>query len=607
MTAMVFYTLKYIETIISHKIKYKKMKQYIIYAGILIAGLLIGSLFLGRGGSHNGPSSNTAVSAAADTMWTCSMHPQIMAPEEGDCPICGMDLIPAESGADGLDVNEFKLSKNAMALANIQTTVIGTDNGEMTGFVLSGKITENEKNNALQTTHFSGRIEKLYIETTGQKVRSGQKLALIYSPELVTTQKEFLTAIKSKDSDPTLYNAVKNKLKLWKLSAAQINSIESSNRIITNFPVYATVSGIVSKKMINEGEYVKKGQGLFNIANLNTVWADFDAYEKQLSAIKVGDKISITTNAKPNKVIEAKITFIDPILNTKTRTVIVRTVLNNSKGELKPGMFVAGTLSKTSANKKATQTLMVPKTAVMWTGKRSLVYIKTSPDEPVFEMREVVLGASFGDLYEIEEGLTVHDEIVTNGTFTVDAAAQLQSKRSMMSAAAIDAAKLKSAAATKAPEDVLRMEVSDKFQVQLATVYTHYLAIKDALVADDKDKASKYANSFTIALNAIDMKLLDKNEAHMLWMPILKALKPAAAAIAKTSDIVTQREQFIHLSNNMIMAVQGFGVQKTVYKQFCPMANKDNGAFWLSNKTQVENPYFGSMMLKCGMVKDTLK
>ncbi|PCI31375.1 MAG: efflux transporter periplasmic adaptor subunit [Flavobacteriaceae bacterium] len=581
------------------------MKKYIIYAGILIAGLLIGTFVFGGGSSDSHVNHNEA-STATNTMWTCSMHPQIMQPEAGDCPICGMDLIPAETGAEGLDVNEFKLSKNAMALANIQTSVIGTDNGDIAGMVLSGKIVENEKNNALQTTHFGGRIEKLYIETTGQRVRSGQKLALIYSPELVTTQKEFLTAIKSKDSDITLYNAVKNKLKLWKLSDAQINSIEKSNQIITNFPVYATISGIVSMKMVEEGHYVKKGQGLLNIANLNTVWADFDAYEKQLSSIKVGDKISIVTNANPNNTIEAKITFIDPILNTKTRTVVVRTVLNNSKGNLKPGMFVAGTLSA-NVDKNAKNTLlMVPKTAVMWTGKRSLVYIKKSSDEPIFEMREVVLGNAFGDMYEIVEGLKTNDEIVTNGTFTVDAAAQLQSKRSMMSAAAIDEARQKEEAATKAPENVARMEVSAKFQGQLADVYSAYLAVKDALVKDDTSKSSELAKSFNTALNTVDMKLLKSNEAHMLWMPIVEKLKTASTEISTNSEITDQRKQFIILSNNMIMAVQGFGIQKSVYKQYCPMANNDKGAFWLSNEELVQNPYFGDMMLKCGSVEETI-
>ncbi|MBL4747050.1 MAG: efflux RND transporter periplasmic adaptor subunit [Flavobacteriaceae bacterium] len=582
------------------------MKKYIIYIGILIAGLLIGRFALGGNSTDSHATHSETGATAADTTWTCSMHPQIMAPEAGDCPICGMDLIPAEVGAEGLDVNEFKLSKNALALANIQTSIIGIQTENVGGLTLSGKIVENEKNNALQTTHFGGRIEKLYIETTGEKVRSGQKLALIYSPELVTTQKEFLTAIKSKDKDMTLYNAVKNKLKLWKLSETQINSIESSNQIITNFPVYASVSGIVSKKMVDEGAYVKKGQGLFNISNLSTVWADFDAYEKQLSSIKVGDKISITTNANPNKVLEARITFIDPILNSKTRTVVVRTVLNNRKGALKPGMFVAGTLSNNNAKNQKNTPLLVPKTAVMWTGKRSLVYIKKSADEPIFEMREVVLGNSFGDLYEIIEGLAIHDEIVTNGTFTVDAAAQLQSKRSMMSAAAIDAAKLKEAALNKAPEDVERLEVSEKFQGQLAIVYTNYIAIKDALVSDDPTQAAVKAKTFTTSLNDVDMKLLSSNESHMLWMPLLDKLKMAATRISNASDITEQRSQFISLSNNMIRAVQGFGVQKTVYKQHCPMANSDNGAFWLSNQEQVENPYFGDMMLKCGSVEQTI-
>ncbi len=584
--------------VLENKYNILNMKKYSIYIGLFILGLAIGRFGFGSA-SNDSHTSHSETEAATNTQWTCSMHPQILQPEAGDCPICGMELIPAESVADGLDINEFKLTKNAMALANIQTTVIGIQTGSIAGMVLSGKIVENENNNALQTTHFGGRIEKLYIETTGQKVRFGQKLALIYSPELVTSQKEFLTAVKSKSSDFLLYNAVKNKLKLWKLTATQINRIETSKKIITNFPIYASVSGIVSKKMIEEGQYVKKGQGLLTIANLNTVWADFDAYEKQLSSIKLGDKISIVTNANPNKKIEAKITFIDPILNTSTRTVVVRAVLNNSKGVLKPGMFVSGTFSKKTAKNSKKALLMIPKTAVMWTGKRSLVYIKKSTDEPIFEMREVVLGNAFSDLYEIIEGLEINDEIVTNGTFTVDAAAQLQSKRSMMNTR-LDK--------KKKPEDkiIKRRVVPKKFQQQLALVYSHYLPIKDALVTDNTALASEKSILFKTALAKVNMKLLKDPKSHMIWMENMSILNNLAAQLATTTDINMQRNQLYTLSKALANAIQSFGINEPVYMQFCPMVNDDKGAYWLSKEEEIFNPYFGEMMLKCGNVKQTI-
>ncbi len=155
---------------------------------------------------HSGESENQ--------MWTCSMHPQIMQPEPGDCPICGMDLIPAESGADGLAMNEIKMSENAMALANIQTSVVGKGQIGSNSLKLSGKIKANEESNAVQVTYFGGRIEKLYVNSTGERVRAGQRLATIYSPDLVAAQQELLTASSLKESQAELYKAVRNKLKL---------------------------------------------------------------------------------------------------------------------------------------------------------------------------------------------------------------------------------------------------------------------------------------------------------------------------------------------------------------------------------------------------------
>jgi len=407
------------------------MKKYIIYIGILIVGLILGSVFFGSSPTTD-DAHNHKTSETKNELWTCSMHPQIMQSEAGDCPICGMDLIPSETSADGLEANQFTISQNALALANIETTIIGNTTNSVSGLILSGKINENEKTKAIQTTHFGGRIEKLFVNSTGEKVYKGQQLALIYSPQLVTAQKELLTALESKNSDVTLYNAVRNKLKLWKLSEKQINKIEESKSIITNFPVYANVSGVVTMKMVEEGNYVKEGQGLLMIANLNTVWADFDAYEKQLSSIKEGDKVSITTNANPNKQIKGIVSFIDPVLNTATRTVIVRAELNNRNGELKPGMFIKGQLTSKKGLTKKEALLTVPKTAVLWTGIRSVVYVKKQGVAPVFELRAVTLGNEVGNSYEILKGLNSREEIVTNGTFTVDAAAQLQGKKSMM-------------------------------------------------------------------------------------------------------------------------------------------------------------------------------
>ena len=590
------------------------MKKYIIYIGILIFGMLLGQLIFGDSTipdeSHKHDST-----LGENQLWTCSMHPQIMQPEPGDCPICGMDLIPAETSAEGLDVNEFKMSENALALANIETSIIGSEILSGTDLVLSGKIKENEKTNSIQTAHFGGRIEKLFVNSTGEKVNKGQLLASIYSPELVTTQKELLTALQTKNSDPSIYKAVRNKLKLWKLSKKQIETLENSKEVISEFPIYANVAGVVTMKMIDEGNYVKEGQGLFMISNLNTVWADFDAYEKQIPLIKKGDEIIIRSNSNPNKDIKATISFIDPILNTSTRTVIIRAVLNNYKGELKPGMFVQGAIKSSNSFNPNAVNVVVPKTAVLWTGTRSVVYVRKQGVEPIFEMRNVTLGNEINNSYEILEGLDVNEEIVTNGTFTVDAAAQLQGKKSMMNPTGgkvmtghenhtgmpeIDSSK----------EDEItteRIHVSGKFQEQLRNVFESYLSVKDALVNDNSSEAQKSATALIETLDNVDMNLLTDKKSHNLWMPLLNELNKASLEISKTKDIKNQRTHFITLSNNFSKALEIFGINKKIYKQYCPMANNDKGAIWLSSEEKIMNPYFGAEMLQCGNIETTIE
>ncbi|WP_062054142.1 efflux RND transporter periplasmic adaptor subunit [Aquimarina longa] len=601
------------------------MNKSTIYIGVaLIVGLLGGFLIFGGGGSADTATNkvtdghNHSEEIASNQMWTCSMHPQIMQPEPGDCPICGMDLIPAETGADGLNVNEIKMTENAIALANIQTSVVGQGQMGDNSLKLSGKIMTNEESNAVQVTYFGGRIEKLYVNSTGERVGAGQRLATIYSPELVAAQQELLTASSLKESQPELYKAVRNKLKLWKLSEKQINTIENAGKVQEYFPVFATVSGTVTHKMVEEGDYVKQGQPLYKIANFNTVWAEFDAYENQIALLKEGQTIKITTNAYRNEVFDAKISFIDPLLNSATRTIVVRAVLNNKKDKFKPGMFVEGKVEGIQSGSKSTVT--VPATAVMWTGERSVVYIKTKPNESVFEMREVLLGNANGDNYTILEGLENGDEVVTNGTFTVDAAAQLQGKKSMMNA--------EGGKTTTGHEGHLgmqgdnagdkmdktnhsqmneRIDVSNKFQKQLKQVFDDYILLKDALVNDDANGAQLAGKQINQSLKKVDMKLLSNEEAHNHWMTIQKELKTSANAIENSLEIATQRGHFKHLSAHMISSVKLFGINQKVYSEFCPMADNNKGAYWLSLEKEIRNPYYGEAMLTCGEVKATIE
>jgi Cu(I)/Ag(I) efflux system membrane fusion protein len=590
------------------------MKKYRFYIGTLVVGLLLGWVLFGNV-SNEKIVHNHAETVAKSQMWTCSMHPQIMQLEAGDCPICGMDLIPAENSAEGLMADQFKLTENAMALANIQTSIVGAGKAEDVTIKLSGKIVENEESNVVQVSYFAGRIEQLNVNSKGEKVRKGQLLATIYSPQLYAAQQELITSLSLKESQPALYKAVRNKLKLWKLSESQINQIETTGKIKENFPVYATVSGTVFEKLVIEGETIKQGQLLFKIANLNTVWANFDVYENQIDQLKKGQEVILSTNAHPNKEFKGKVDFIDPILDTKTRTVKLRVVLPNKEEVFKPGMFVEGNIKVFSTGKEAL--LKVPALAVLWTGERSVVYLKTNSTQAIFEMLEITVGNQIGDYYEVLEGLNVGDEIVTNGTFTVDAAAQLQGKKSMMNKSGgkvmtgneghfgmETSTSLNNERMSNFNE---RINVPKEFQNQLKVVFDAYIKLKDALVKDDAKSVTEVSKILLSNLSKIDKKLLTEKLVYDHWISLEKGIKASVISISKMPTINIQRNHFKHLSAYLTNAIEVFGINEKVYHQFCPMADGNKGAYWLSKEESVINPYFGNLMLTCGEVKQVIE
>ena len=353
--------------------------------------------------------------------------PQIRQDAPGQCPICGMDLIPLKQDGQSSqsDANAINLSDEAIKLAQIQTFKV-KEAVPGQSISLSGTVEPDERRSEKLTARFSGRIEKLYINFTGQKVFKRQKIAEIYSPELITAQRELQDAAQYKDSQPALYQAARHKLELWDLTLPQIDELETMTGTASRFPILSPVSGFVQKRSVAEGNYVKQGQSLFDITPLNRVWIMLDAYESDIHRIRKGDLVSFTVDAIPEKNFTAKVDYVDPFVDPKTRVAKVRVEFANRDLQLKPGMFVNATV-KTQTSGKAS--LLIPKTAVLWTGKRSVVYVKNGND---FAYREIVLGIEAGDYYVVVSGLKSGDEIVRNGVFKVDAATQLLGKSSMM-------------------------------------------------------------------------------------------------------------------------------------------------------------------------------
>ncbi|MGE5425097.1 MAG: efflux RND transporter periplasmic adaptor subunit [Syntrophothermus sp.] len=414
------------------EINYRRvlLNKNLLFAILFLAGLFLGWLIFHPSHEDHKTGVNTAGNAK-HTIWTCSMHPQIRKDAPGKCPICGMDLIPLNQLNDSAqDEAAIHLSKEAAELANVRTTVVFRQNPIAT-VRLFGKVQADERAIQSQVAHVPGRIDKLLVNFTGETVRKGQPLAEIYSPELVTAQQELLETSKMKNTQPEIFEAAVEKLRQWMLTDEQIQAIISSGKLKYNTSIVSNTSGVIISRKVSTGDHVSEGTVLFEVADLSTVWLLFDAYESDIPFISVGNELSYTIQAIPGRTFTGKIGFIDPVIDPFTRVAKVRVEVNNNQGLLKPEMFATGIVKTGLRN--YSNSLVIPQSAVLWTGKRSVVYVKQKGTaEPVFKLREIELGPKLSNSYIVESGLDEGEEIVSEGAFSVDAAAQLGGKPSMM-------------------------------------------------------------------------------------------------------------------------------------------------------------------------------
>lgn len=619
----------------------------------LVIGLLVGAIIFGGG---KGKVTEAGHGHEAGTKWTCSMHPQIQQPKPGKCPICGMDLIPLNKSSNkSLRPRELVMSAAARDLARISTVEVKRQLVDAK-IDMVGKVDYDETRTKTIAAWFPARIDKLYVDYTGVDVRKGDHLAYVYSPELLTAQRELISAIKFKSAD---IDTIKDKLRLWGLSDEKISIIEAKGETDDHMDIDAPSGGIVIHKGVDEGDYVKTGNPLFKIADLSKVWVQLDAYESDLPWLRYGQKVEFEVEAVPGRIFEGLVTFISPILDPKTRTVRVRVNADNADFILKPEMFVRATvfatlsgggkvisedlagkwigpmhpeilrdkpgkcpicgmklakaedLGYTVAKQSAKPPLVVPTSAVLKTGKRSVVYVEVpDTDEPTYEGREILVGPRAGGFYIVEEGLMEGERVVTEGAFKIDSALQILAKPSMMSpdggggGGGHDHGGKKKASGGKGGMKMTVYDVSNTFKKQLAVVFDDFFEMQSAL-ADDNAKGAKSAGEQMVkALAAVDMKLL-KNDAHMAWMNDLTSIKDGAEKMAVEKSLDAQRKIFVALSKVMANAGMSYAVsfEQPAVVVNCPMAFDGKGADWLQLGDKVRNPYFGKAMIGCGDVK----
>lgn len=576
-------------------------------------------------GEHQHPSPTPT--KATESVWTCSMHPQIRMPRPGKCPICHMDLIPLKSDAVARHsaAPVLTLSPYAEKLAEVRTAKVERKfvPAELS---LNGRIDYDESSIADIALRFPGRIDKLYINYTGVRVHQGEHMAKVFSPDLAVMQSEYLLEFRKSDQE-NLRESVRNKILSWGFTPEQIAEIEKRGVVVSQLTINAPIDGTVIEKNVVEGQYFDKEKQLFRIADLSRLWLILDVYEMDLPLIHYGQEVEFRTDATPGETLRGVISYVGPVLDPKTRTVPVRVNLANLDGRLKPGMFARATVRavldehgkiiddrlagkwispmhpeiirdqpgkcpvcgmdlvpaeslgfSTTPSAKAHPPLVIPATAPLLTGKCAVVYVRTAPGK--YEGRTVELGPKTGDFYPVRSGLAEGEEVVTSGTMKIDSAMQIAGLPSMTSPENFAAQPMK-----------MKMDMSNA--ASLDDVFRAVLAVHEPLVKGD---AAAAATALVAVRKAVEALPADAKKQELL------------ATFPKTlpADISRLRTVYGKLAEVLYRRSEepGFDKQALKLHRFhCPMAFGGKGGYWFQDSAELENPYFGAAMLQCGEEK----
>lgn len=562
---------------------------------LLLSGIAIGAWFAA-------PSSPDATVQAAAT-WTCSMHPAVQQPSPGDCPICGMDLVLATAGPSATTTDEVVLSDRARALARLRTTAVVRQPDAAASVRLLGTLEPDESTQRAVTAWVAGRIDRLHVNTTGERLVRGQMVATLYSPEVYAAHQDLLTAtqqvrrLQDASSSAGLaaaaaLRAARDRLSLLGIPAAEVDRMATADTPARGLPIRSPFAGTVIERVAVEGAYVETGAPLYRVAQLDQLWAQLDAYEADLARLEVGQPVALRVEGRAEP-IDATVSFIEPTLDPRRRTARVRVAVDNPAGDLRPGLFVEA-LVRAPADATAGAPLVIPDTAPLFTGRRSIVYVeRDTPAGLAYTPRTVRLGPKLGDVFPVVAGLSEGERVVSRGAFAIDADLQIQGGASMM-AADDDVADPWAAV----------VPIADAERARLAPVLTNYLAVQRALAEDDLAAASSASD----ALTAVVTELTLDGPARSPWNALVDRIRGPAAGIGVATTLEGARGSFEPLSGAIAQLLRTFGnpLDAPLHLAHCPMANSDQGARWVQQGTTIDNAYFGARMRTCGDLHATI-
>ena len=378
-------------------------------AGVLAVALIAAVIALRGEHIFAGESKAAAVAnASAEAAPAARTRPV----DTGTLPGTTVELSPAEITAAGVQV------------AEVRTAMLKTD---INAF---GRVEQPEAQLAAVSARIGGRVDKLYVQYTGEKVKSGQPVAEIYSPEVATAIEEYRLAVENRNgllhSDDyaraqadALVKASQHRLELWGISNKRMDAPSAEG--VPHVTISAYASGTVVDRKVTQGQYVNAGDTLFTVADLSQVWIKAEVYEEQLPQIHAGQTVEITGESLSNQTLHGRVDFIEPSANAQTRTVPVHVHVSNPGMRLLPGMFVNATF----VSRAAQASIVIPRSAVLDTGTRKIAYL--ARPNGVFEAREITVGAPSEDLFPVATGLAAGDKVVLDGNFLIDSQAHLSS------------------------------------------------------------------------------------------------------------------------------------------------------------------------------------
>jgi Cu(I)/Ag(I) efflux system membrane fusion protein len=377
----------------------------------------------------------------------CPMHSTYISDKPGNCPICGMKLVPKNEELEKTSTAFTQTLENSpkgyapVKISSEKLQLIGVTTSEAKFMDLDqsirtvGRVEPDETRVHHIHTKFEGYIESIYVNYVGQFVKKGDPLFSIYSPELLATQREYLIALKAKGANSTqdedalswnLLEAARQRLALWDIGPTQIEKLEKTQEPVRALAIHSPVTGHVTHKTAIHGTKVMPADVLYDIVDLSTVWIMADVYEVNATAVKIGTPVQIELPYQANKIITGRFSYIDPVLDPQTRTIKARIEVQNPGNALKPNMYVNVILQGATG-----KGLMIPESAVITTGERNIVFVAAGDGE--FIPKEVSLGTKVRGFYEIKNGLSVGEKVVTSGNFLIDSESKLKATVSQSS------------------------------------------------------------------------------------------------------------------------------------------------------------------------------